>query len=181
MSRLDRTDWLRGAQRLLATGGVEAVKVEPLAKALGVTKGSFYWHFDDRPALLQALLDHWVEIDTERVIELVGAAPEDPGAALHRLLELSFASDDSDGVETAIRTWAVTDPEVARITADVDEHRVGYVTGLLMSAGIERSEAEQRAHLLYRVLIGEYMWRRYGGAPLDVTVVHTVVDRLLTP
>ncbi|MEM9133958.1 MAG: TetR/AcrR family transcriptional regulator [Actinomycetota bacterium] len=183
MARLDRHGWLRGAFALAAADGMHAVKVEPLAKRLGVTKGSFYHHFDDRDALLAALLDYWVEQDTERIIRLVDAGPEvPPPQALRRLVELTFANpSDLDGVESAIREWAVERPEAAAVVADVDHRRLAYVTGLLVEAGVDEQRAGERAHVFYRIVIGEYLWRRYGGEPIDMAGVHDMLDWALTP
>lgn len=180
MTRLDREAWLDGAFRLLAAGSVDDVKIEPLAKSLGVTKGSFYWHFDDRPSLLKALLDRWSYMDTERIIELVEEpGPDDPVEALKRLTTLTLGTvSEFDGVEVAVRTWAATDAGAAEATKAVDERRLGYVTDLLVAAGVPAEEAGGRADLLYRVVIGEYVWRQYGGAPIDLDAAYELIDHL---
>ncbi len=187
MARLDRDAWIRGALALLTTGGIADVKVEPLAASLGVTKGSFYWHFDDRAALLQAMLETWVAQGTEGIIDLVadGVGPDptvDPATALRRLTQLTLGPpDEHDATETAIRAWAATEPAVAATVAAVDERRLAYVTDLLVAAGIEPPVARGRAHALYRVIIGEYLWRRYGGTNLEAEAVADLVDLILTP
>ncbi|MEL7157971.1 MAG: TetR/AcrR family transcriptional regulator [Actinomycetota bacterium] len=181
MPRLERRDWVLGAFRLTARSGIGGVKVEPLADALGVTKGSFYHHFADRTALLEAVLAHWVDQATDRIIALVEADPAPtPGRALHRLIEATITEPgEHDDAETAIREWAGDDPAVAEVVAEVDERRLGYVTALLVAAGVADDVAQHRAHLLYRVLIGEYLWRRYGGEPIDPDAVHDLADWML--
>lgn len=180
MARLNREDWLRGAFSMLTEGTIADVKVEPLAKRLGVTKGSFYWHFDDRPALLAALLDYWVHIDTEAIIELVGEGDvADPVEALRQLVTVTFGnSSEFDNVEAAIRDWASADPTAAKVCSEIDERRLGYVTDLLIAAGVEPAAALERAHLFYRIVIGEYTWRRYGGEPIGLAPVLETIERL---
>ncbi|MCZ7642308.1 MAG: TetR/AcrR family transcriptional regulator [Pseudorhodoplanes sp.] len=87
--RLEAADWIEAAQDALATGGVEAVRVEPLAKALAVTKGSFYWHFADRRALLDAVLDTWAQGRIAAIRQQVATGRE-PEATLRHLAELLY-------------------------------------------------------------------------------------------
>lgn len=185
MARLTRDNWITGAFELLATGGIGDVRVEPLARRLGVTKGSFYHHFADRQALLDALLAAWVKIDTDRIIELVGADADpvgDPIASLRQLAELTVGTrTDFDGVETAIREWGASDAGAAAQCNEVDGRRLAYVQDLLVAAGVDDATAAGRAQVLYRVIIGEYTWRRYGGAPIDAAPVLELVDWLATP
>lgn len=177
-------DWVAAACRVLAVSGVNGVKVERLAKDLGVTKGSFYWHFADRPALLDAVLETWVRMDTERVIELVEAEPDtaDPAAALQRLVSLTMGPPaELDGIETGIREWSATDERVAKLCAEVDGRRLDYVTDLFIAAGLDPDLAAARAGLLYRVVIGEYSWRRYGGTPIEPAALVDLVELLSAP
>lgn len=185
MARLTRDDWTTGALAMLAKGTIADVRVEPLARRLGVTKGSFYHHFDDRQALLDAVFEAWVAADTERIIELVaeGSDPEtDPVAALHELTRVTLATATLfDGIETAVRDWAASDPAIAERCAVIDQQRLDYVTGLLVSAGVTEPKAKRRADVLYRVVIGEYTWRRYDGAPIDFASITELVNWLVTP
>src|ERR1700709_1300266 len=88
-TRTPRTSWIEEGLRALAAGGPDAVRIEPLAQALGVTRGSFYWHFDDRRALLQEMLDTWERTSIDEVIERVEAeSGGDAKAALARLFAL---------------------------------------------------------------------------------------------
>lgn len=182
--RRSANDWVMAAFAVLAVSGINDVKVERLAKDLGVTKGSFYWHFDDRPALLDAMLEAWVRIDTEQIIELVDARPEseEPVVALKRLMQLTMGvPTDFDGVEAGVREWSVHDPKAAAVCSEVDERRLVYVTGLLMAAGVDKKTAAARAGILYRVVIGEYSWRRYGGSPANLEELLKLVEVLALP
>lgn len=170
--------------RVLAAGSVGDVKVERLATDLGVTKGSFYWHFEDRQALLSAMGRYWVERDTEAVIDLVGGpdGTEDPMAAVERLFSLVFTpGGELDGVEAAIREWSANDAEVAALCRTVDERRITYVTDLLVAGGHDVDRARARADVLYRIVIGEYVWRRYGGRPLEPAAGLEAVRLLARP
>ena len=183
--RRQAVDWVLAGLKVLAAGSVADVKVERLAADLGVTKGSFYWHFDDRPALLAAMRTHWVERDTEAIITLVDRHTEpddDPLAAIEQLFHLVFTPvDEFDGVEAGIREWSASDPEVAAVCRTVDERRIAYVTDLLVAAGHEPGPARGRAEVLYRIVIGEYVWRRYGGQPIDAITGLEAVRHLADP
>src|SRR4051794_42777 len=102
--------WVDAGLKALAAGGPDAVRIEPLAKELGVTRGGFYWHFDDRRALLETMLDTWERSVIDEVISRVEAGGGDGRAKLHRLFELAAAADEILGVELlrvelAIRDW----------------------------------------------------------------------------
>jgi AcrR family transcriptional regulator len=161
---LSRNAWIGGAFDVLCEGGIDALRVEPLAKRLGVTKGSFYHHFENRRALHLAMLEEWERRGTGAIIDEVEGATDDPVAQLRSLAARTFASDPvSDAIETAIRSWAVNDDVVAAATARVDSRRLQFVVNVLRHAGLTRPLAERRARLMYRVLIGEFFWRTTGG------------------
>lgn len=179
MASLGRAEWVAAAAVELAAGGVDAVRVEVLARRLGVTKGSFYWHFSGREELRDAVLDWYEAARTDAVIEQVEAVATEPVAKLYALADLVFAPARDDRVESAIRAWASSDDGAARTLARVDRRRVRYVTDLLAATGLERTLARRRAQLLYRALIGEFVWRSHGGRPLDRPTRHEFVDLLL--
>lgn len=182
--RRSAEDWVVAALRVLATGGINDVKVERLAKDMGVTKGSFYHHFADRPALLSAMLDTWARIDTEQIIDLVTnrVGDDEPVAALEQLLRVTMGTvSEFDGVEAGVREWSVHDGDAAAVCARVDDRRLEYVTGLLTAAGVESGLARARAGIIYRVVIGEYSWRRYGGEPADTAELLRFVTTMAEP
>ena len=161
--RLGREDWIREALRLLAESGIEAVRVEPLARRLKVTKGSFYWHFADRPALLEALKVHWEAVATGAIIEEVEATGGDAAARLWRLTELTLPSDGR--VEMAMRAWAATDPAAAEAVRRVDGRRLEFLERLFRELGYGEATARARARLAYHSLIGAFaMGVRGDGA-----------------
>ena len=109
--------WVDEATRVLATSGPDAVRVEAVASRLGVTKGGFYWHFADRGALLERVLDDWEHALVDDIITQVDSDATEPSARLRRLFELAnqFAkSEHGPALELAIREWARRDKSVAK-------------------------------------------------------------------
>lgn len=160
--RLEAKDWIEAALRILAEQGVDGVRVEPLAKNLGVTKGSFYWHFKDRDALLERLLDQWRRHATLDIIERLERSA-DSVARLKHLLRLPFHGEKSDRgaeVELSIRLWGRRDPAARAALQEVDKLRLKYIQNLLEEIGIKRSEAIPRA-------IYAYSFIRVAGTLID--------------
>jgi len=164
--RLSAQHWLDAALDVLANEGVAAVRVERLAEPLSVSKGSFYWHFSDRPALLTALLGHWRKAGTDAVIEAVERSGLQGPARLERLIEICL-SPRADRMEAALRAWSAHDMAAARVTARVDREREAFVARELAALGVPAAAAARRARVLYLALIGEYTWCTSGGAPTD--------------
>ena len=160
--RKSRAEWLEVASDAIAEGGVSAVRVEPLARRLGVTKGSFYWHFEDREALLQALLDDWEQRGTEAIIEEVDREGRDAYQRAYRLWAMTVG-DPKLTAELAIRDWSRRDEAVAARVRRIDDRRMGYLRSLLVEIGIPDDDVEAKAMLLYSLLIGnEFIAARHG-------------------
>lgn len=168
MASLTAEDWTRSAARRLATHGVEEVRVEALAAQLGVSKGSFYWHFTNRDALLAAVLDHWEAAGTKAIIETVNADAAAPEARLEFLLSRVFGVQGLEpGIELGIRAWARTDERARAVTQRVDEQRMTYVAELVAGCGVPATTARLRADLVYRTLIGEFAMLAQGQPRLE--------------
>ena len=151
--RLSAAAWTEMALRVMASDGVEAVRVEPLARALEVTKGSFYWHFADRQALLDSVLDEWELSATLEVIKTVEEAHETPRERLRELTRVVFGHGGP--LDKAVRAWAAHDENAADAVSRVDATRYGFVRRLLEEHGLPEDTAAVRARLLYTSLIGE--------------------------
>src|SRR5215213_5482798 len=91
-SRTPRTRWIEEGLRALPAGGPDAVRIEPLAQALGVTKGGFYWHFDGRSALLEEMLDTWERVSVDELIERIEREGGEAMANLRRLSAIASSS-----------------------------------------------------------------------------------------
>ena len=154
MDRLGPEDWIAAALEALAESGAAAVRVDPLAKRLGVTRGSFYWHFKDRRALLDVLPAAWRDQQTDGVIAQAEALGAPPGETLRELLKLCFQDDGR--LEKAFRAWAATDPATAALVATVDARRIGYLARLLRGMGFGKPVAEARARIAYLAWLGHY-------------------------
>src|SRR6185312_12104244 len=143
-TRTPRGTWIQAGLRALADGGPDAVRIEPLAKALGVTRGGFYWHFDDRQALLDEIL--------ERVERRGG----DPRTKARRAGALTL-SDELLPVDLAVRDWARRDPAVARRLRRVDNRRMEYLRAQFRAIGADEGEIEARSLLAFSLLIGNHL------------------------
>lgn len=136
-SLLQRSDWIKAGLIELAKSGPEAVGIASLARLLGVTKGSFYWHFASRDELLKAILDEWKSRATNRVIEIVEAEETTAEAKIRKLAVLGVSSslDELGGsIELAVRSLARTNKEVSAVVAEVDKQRIAYLINLFKSA-----------------------------------------------
>jgi AcrR family transcriptional regulator len=149
--QLSTRDWLDQGLKALAARGFTALKAEPLAKALGVSRGSFYWHFADVDAFHAAILRHWREVAAERIIANVEAASgsDDPVALL---LRQAFCGGLA--LEKAVRTWAAHDPAARNAVRAIDRRRLNYVENLLRTSGLTPGIARARAQLLYWAFVG---------------------------
>jgi AcrR family transcriptional regulator len=157
-------DWVAAALEALAQQGAEGVRVEALATQLKVTKGSFYWHFKDRAALLEAMLGEWERLATTQVI--VALEPEAaPKARLQKLLRLAARHPRAARTEQAIRAWGAREPAAREALTRVDARREAYVKAQLVACGVSPARAARRSHALYLMLIGEYARVSHGGAP----------------
>ena len=149
--QLSAEDWLDLGLGTLAKSGFTALKAEPLAKAMGVSRGSFYWHFTDIGVYHAAILKHWRDVAAEQVIadlEMVSKNRD----ALALLLRRAFSS--TPVLETAVRTWATVDPAARAAVQAIDRRRLGYIETLLRQAGLSTDAARARAQILYWAFLG---------------------------
>lgn len=155
--RLTAEDWVKGASAILAQHGIDAVRVEPLAKKLKVTKGSFYWHFKDRGTLLSAVLNDWRKRATNAIINRLDSAGMTPQDRLRGLLELNRGSDrttEGASLEMAIRQWAKSDDLANEALSEIDNHRHRYIASIYRELGFDQDAADTRAFLLYSTMMG---------------------------
>ncbi len=150
--RLSAEDWAQAALELIAEHGVAAVAVEPLARRLGVTKGSFYWHFPSRDALLQAALERWESFEQEAVFGTLEAIP-DPRERLRDLFQLVAHEAKSHVIYSALLK-ALDHPAVQPVMERVSQRRLDYLTASFRQAGLGRSDARHRARLAYAAYVG---------------------------
>ena len=149
--RMTAQDWIDFALTTLAREGFAALKADVLARKLGVSRGSFYWHFADVEAFHAAILKHWREVAAERIIAEVEASAggENP---LQLLLRRVFV--ERLALESAVRSWANVDPAARAAVRAIDRRRIRYVQGLLGSSGLSPDVARARAQILYWAFLG---------------------------
>lgn len=156
--RLGREDWLAAALEVLKCEGVGKVNVVRIARDLGVTSGSFYWHFKDRNDLLRSLLDFWVRSQTEAILEEV-----DQGTPSERLLKLmeTLTLGEQARYEVAVRAWAGFDNMAADVVRGADKRRIEWVRSIFLELGFSGIEAEMRARLFVYYQLAEpiVLWR----------------------
>ena len=150
--RLSAEDWAQAALDLIAEQGVAAVAVEPLARRLGVTKGSFYWHFPSRDALLVAALERWEKVEQETVFGKLEAIA-DPSARLRALFNLVAREFKSHIIYSELLK-ALDHPAVQPVIGRVSQRRMDYLTASFRQAGLSRTDAQHRARLAYAAYVG---------------------------
>jgi AcrR family transcriptional regulator len=153
-TRTPRNSWIEEGLRALAAGGPDAVRIELLARALGVTRGGFYWHFSDRSALLEEMLDTWERATTEEVTERLQHEGGDASARLRRLLALTSSSVLM--TDLAVRDWARRDPAVAERLRRIDNRRMDSLRTLFGAFCAEPGDIEARSLLFFSLLIGNH-------------------------
>ena len=170
--QLSAKDWVDAGLKALASRGFTALKAEPLAKALRVSRGSFYWHFADVAAFHAAILARWHEVAAEQIIANVEAASnnEDPLALLLRRV-----FGERLTLERAVRTWANVDPAARAAVQAIDRRRLNYVEGLLAQAGLPAEAARARAQILYWAFLGFAL----SDQPLSKARQQAVLDELI--
>ncbi len=180
-ARKSRSDWIGAAVHAMAEGGVAAVRVERLAKALGVTKGSFYWHFESQQALVDAVLQAWEEQGTEAIIDAVMAGEASPTERLLHLWNRTLAGSHRLQAELAIRDLARHDPQVAALVKRVDARRLGSVRQLMTELGWPEPVVEARSLLCYSLLLGNFLIQADHGERTRAEVLELAIEQLLTP
>jgi AcrR family transcriptional regulator len=149
-----KAQWLVAGLESLRREGVGGVRVERLAAELGITKGSFYWHFRNRDELLDALLEHWAHEMTDVEFKRIQAMDRGLSGRLLALAE-DVLEKGMGRYDPAIRAWARSDRKVAAAVGQVDRRRVRALAGLFEQAGFEAAQARTRARLFYTLLLGE--------------------------
>jgi AcrR family transcriptional regulator len=151
--RKSREDWIRAAVIALLAEGPDGVAVQPLARRLGATKGSFYWHFSSRDELLRAALQRWETVTTDDMIARIEAAGGPAEQKARNLLAQVTASNERHPGQLLLMAGAVH-PDVAAAVERVTSRRIGYVARLLREAGLTPPRARRRAVLAYAAYLG---------------------------
>ena len=170
--QLSAQDWIDAGLKTLSKRGFAALRAEPLAQALGVSRGSFYWHFADIAAFHAAILKTWREVAAEAIIANVEAASGDDDA-IAVLLRRVFR--ERLGLERAVRSWAAFDAAAKAAVLAIDQRRLNYVEGLIRARGVASDKAALRAQILYWAFLGYALTDK----PLAKTQMETVIAELV--
>ena len=178
-TRTPPTSWIEEGLRALAGGGPDAVRIESLAQALGVTKGGFYGHFDDRGALLEEMLDTWERTMIDEVVEQVEGEGGDAKAKLGRLFTMASNAGELMKIELAVRDWARRDKAVAKRLKRVDNRRMEYMRPLFSAFCSDDDDVEVHCLLALSLFTGSHFVVADHGARSRAEVVELALKRLL--
>jgi AcrR family transcriptional regulator len=179
VARTPRSKWIEEGFRALAAGGPEAVRIEALARELGVSKGGFYWHFADRQALLDEMLDTWEHTFVDRVIEHIEGEGGDARARLQRLFTLASSGRTLLPIDLAIRDWARRDPAIAKRLRRVDNRRMDYMRSLFADFVADEDDVEARCVLAFSLFVGYHFVGADHGGRKRAAVLEMAARRLL--
>jgi len=179
LTRTPRSTWIDEGLRALASGGPDAVRIEPLAKALGVTKGGFYWHFEDRQTLLDEILDAWERFTIDEVIERVERRGGDERARLRRLFAFASSGDELLKIDLAVRDWSRRDQTVADRLRRADNRRMEYMRSLFRAICRDEDDVEARCMLTLSFYVGNHFIAADHGSHSRTQVLKLVTQRLL--
>jgi len=168
--QLSVDDWINAGLKALAKNGFTALKADPLARSMDVSRGSFYWHFADLGAFHAAVLKRWREIAAEQIIADVEADSDEPFKAL---LRRSFGARLD--LERAVRNWAAFDAAAQGAVRAIDRRRIDYIETLLGKRGLEPATAQARAQILYWTFLGFAL----SGTPVPAARLQGLLDEIL--
>lgn len=179
-ARTRRDRWVDEGLALLVDGGPDAVRVEVLAKRIGVTKGGFYGYFSDRQALLEAMLDRWRKDSIDDVLAAVEEAGGEPTSQAVLAGRLTFG-DKILPVDMAVREWARRDPNVAERLRDVDNRRMDLLRSALAGRCADDEELEARCLMAFCVAIGSRLLHADHHGRTREQVLETVTRMIVDP
>ena len=179
LARTPRSRWVDEGLESLAAGGPDAVSIESLARALGVTKGGFYGYFDDRRALLNEMLDAWERISVDEVIDRVEGGGGNAKTKLRRLSALAGSRRGEQlKIDLAVRDWARRNKRVARRLRRVDNRRMDYLRSLFRAFCRDEDDVEVRCLLFYALWIGSHFIAADHGGRTRADIVKLALERL---
>ena len=156
-ARLSRADWLSLALETLVSDGIDQVKIQIMAKKLNVARSSFYWHFESREALLDAMLQDWLQKNTGPIIERAMRPAADINLALIKVEECWLHRSLFDpALDVAVRLWARRSEEVRKVVLQADTMRTDAIRAMFMRYGYDETDALIRARTIYFTQIGQF-------------------------
>ena len=173
--RGSRDGWLDAGYQALIEGGIDAVKIQPLAKNLKLSRTSFYWFFADREALLTALIDGWEHRTTDPLVSASREYAESPAEAMLNILACFLSGAFDARLEFALRSWALQDANVAARTRTADDTRLTALRDMLIRWGHDADDADIRARTIYLTQIGYISMRAHEDLETRLARIPTYV------
>ena len=171
--RLDRQSWLDAGLEQLAGHGPSGLRIVAIAQKLGVTKGSFYWHFRNQNEYLASLLQEWERSHTQQIIDDLERTGGSPAVKLRRLMLVTVAADPR--LSLATRAWAHSDTMVGKAVKRVDKKRLAYVAALIEALGWPQEDAATLARWSYCALVGHF---GLGGSALTEQQIDLILGTI---
>ncbi|MEM7029591.1 MAG: TetR/AcrR family transcriptional regulator [Chloroflexota bacterium] len=172
--RLSKEQWLDHGLKSLARDGFTVLKADKLAKSLGVSRGSFYWHFKNLADFHQAVLARWRDLTVNAVIE---GLEQQPLAAPQKIKQLVIIAGQGDSaLENALRAWGTNSSQVKKTIEAIDQQRLGYLQSLFETIGVDKATAFARARIIYYAYLGQIML----GEQLAESQRNAVIDELVS-
>lgn len=171
--KLNKQTWLNAGLQMLAAEGAEGLRIMSIAQQLGVTKGSFYWHFKNLEEYQSALLKEWEQRHTQQIMDYIEGKGGDALTKLRNLMSVTVSADAR--LAQAIRSWANINPKVKQALARVDRARLVYLVGLLADFGWPDEKAETLARWSYCALIGHFSLQ---GPPIVAEQIELILETL---
>lgn len=153
LKTLNRDEWLERALEVVSLAGGAKLRIDNLVKEIGVTKGSFYWHFKNRDDFVHSMIDYWHEHYTLTVSDYLDGIDGSAEEKMRKLMEMVFV-EQLTRHDLAIRSWAIAEPKLRKLVKRTDDHRLKYLRMLFAGMGFDEDEADLRAH----VFLGEASW-----------------------
>lgn len=176
--RKTTSDWIEHGLKMLSAKGFTALKADTLSKSLGVSRGSFYWHFEDITAFHTAVLNRWREISTLETMKRIDGVSVG-NLRLNLILRQAFQSDHQ--LERAIRSWAANNDMAGDIVRGVDTERLSYLQAILTSSGIRAETARSRAQFAYWAYLGKVMQTSEVAEMVDAKDIDAFAELLALP
>jgi AcrR family transcriptional regulator len=178
-----KEDWTQAGIEVLSQKGIDAVKVEALARKLGVSKGGFYGYFLNRETLLQAMLNHWETVLTD---EIIGAVSEIKGSLLEKLVQLLNMVNDhvDENLELSLVAWSFHDKQAEQVITRVVRRRLGFMKDLFLEEGFSDQQAELRSRLMHSFNHGDRAFAascESSSSPIRQQLIKDFVELICEP
>jgi len=156
----DKKEWIKLGYNLFSESGENGIVVDKMSRKLKCNKSSFYWHFKSKNNFIESILKHWIQSETAEIIQKVNTL-EQPKKKLLKLIEIAFHKDSNLDFIFFLKRYAKTNLEIRNKIDQIDNDRIAFVSELLKEIGHNKKEANLKANIFYKYLIGYHEMIRY--------------------